>query len=175
MSIENKLNILHSLYTDEVIEQLLTAAAHSAGVVAIARERLRQITAEGYDAAHDDAHPGEMTTAGAHYGFNAGHSISETYDVHERASVPARWPWGAKAWKPKTPGRDIERGGALLAAEYDSLERRSKATECDCFGDSGLHASTHVPVGDGREHCDLCGRPIQVGSVDTLTAVNRPE
>jgi hypothetical protein len=45
---------------------------------------------------------------------------------------------------------------------------------CDCFGDSGLHASTHVPADDDREHCDLCGHPIQPESVDTLTAINQP-
>lgn len=32
--------------------------------------------------------------------------------------------------------------------------------ECECFGGSGLHASTHVLVGSDREHCDLCGYPV---------------
>jgi hypothetical protein len=42
---------------------------------------------------------------------------------------------------------------------------------CECFGDSGLHASTH---GDsrGRTCCDLCGWPIKPGAIDVLTAVN---
>lgn len=30
---------------------------------------------------------------------------------------------------------------------------------CDCFGASGLHASTHTTAG-GRICCDLCGRPV---------------
>jgi hypothetical protein len=29
---------------------------------------------------------------------------------------------------------------------------------CECFGDSGLHASTHVS--GGRLCCDMCGWPI---------------
>lgn len=43
---------------------------------------------------------------------------------------------------------------------------------CECFGNSGLHASTHVPIGSTDEHCDLCGLPIQQGSMDVLTAIN---
>lgn len=42
---------------------------------------------------------------------------------------------------------------------------------CECFGASGLHASTHG-LGDGRRHCDLCGWPVQPKSVDVLTAAN---
>jgi hypothetical protein len=30
---------------------------------------------------------------------------------------------------------------------------------CDCCGDSGLHASTHIKQAD-RLCCDLCGHPI---------------
>jgi len=45
---------------------------------------------------------------------------------------------------------------------------------CDCFGDSGLHASTHVPIGSRWPHCDLCGRPVPAGATDILTAINDP-
>jgi hypothetical protein len=31
---------------------------------------------------------------------------------------------------------------------------------CQCFGDSGLHASTYHDAKD-RERCDLCGYPIR--------------
>ncbi|MDJ0513003.1 MAG: hypothetical protein QNJ62_06135 [Methyloceanibacter sp.] len=43
---------------------------------------------------------------------------------------------------------------------------------CNCFGDLGLHASTHVPLGCDKECCDLCGKPIQEGATDVLTALN---
>lgn len=42
---------------------------------------------------------------------------------------------------------------------------------CDCFGDSGLHASTHGD-GSGRRFCDFCGYPVAEKSMDVLTAVN---
>lgn len=122
MSIQNKLDILRSRYSDEVIEDILAAAVHSVGVVQIARERLRQITSEGYDAAHDDGHPGAMARAGACYAEFA----VQTAEVREMQShdVPANWPWHGRFWKPKNPERDLERAGALSAAEIDSINRR---------------------------------------------------
>lgn len=149
MSIADKLDALSCLYTAAVVEQLLEAATHSPGVIAVARERLRQISAEGYDAAHDDGHPGEMAVAGAHYGFSAGHAITNAYEEHERAHVPAGWPWGGAAWKPKTPERDIERGAALLVAEYDALHRRNILYP-RCDGDG---VPPHEP---GTSPCPAC-------------------
>ncbi len=43
--------------------------------------------------------------------------------------------------------------------------------ECECFGDSGLHASTFGDS-EGRRCCDLCGWPIRGGAIDVLSAVN---
>jgi len=43
--------------------------------------------------------------------------------------------------------------------------------ECECFGESGIYASTHVR--DGRLRCDLCGRPVRTGAVDAMTVINR--
>ena len=43
---------------------------------------------------------------------------------------------------------------------------------CECFGESGLYASTHTPIGSDLEHCDLCGWPVQPDSKDVLTAIN---
>lgn len=37
---------------------------------------------------------------------------------------------------------------------------------CECFGDSGLQSSTHVPIGSNSEHCDLCGR--RIAEVDNI-------
>lgn len=49
---------------------------------------------------------------------------------------------------------------------------RPPLAECECFGASGLHASTYGVLGSDRRHCDLCGLPVPVGSTDVLTAVN---
>lgn len=45
---------------------------------------------------------------------------------------------------------------ALVVAAADALDQRL----CDCFGDSGMHASTHRN-GKGERCCDLCGWPVR--------------
>lgn len=45
---------------------------------------------------------------------------------------------------------------------------------CDCFGNSGLHASTHARVGSPHRHCDMCGKPVADGTVSAIDAVNIP-
>ncbi len=145
MSIEDQIANLRCLYTDDVVEQIIAGAVQSVGVCAIARERLRQMTGEGYRPLHDDQHPGEMAAAGAHYGFNAANSIANACGERERAHIPAGWPWEDAAWKPKTPERDIERGGALLAAEYDSIKRRGACAYC--CGSGRIEAPAPYEVG----------------------------
>ena len=65
---------------------------------------------------------------------------------------------------------------AITLQRHGQMQDEHRATgpeECNCFGDSGLHASTHVPIGSDKEHCDLCGLPIQSESTDVLSAVNQ--
>lgn len=45
---------------------------------------------------------------------------------------------------------------ALIVAAADALDPRT----CDCFGDSGMHASTHQNAND-KTCCDLCGWPVR--------------
>ncbi len=47
-------------------------------------------------------------------------------------------------------------------------------SRCECFGDSGIHASTYRPVGSDEDHCDLCGKPVAVGSHDILNLSKAP-
>lgn len=93
------------------------------GVELIAAERLRQITAEGYDWAHDDEHDeGELALAAAAYAMT---SIGE---VEDRGNGEVWWPWrsrhdAADGFKPTYGVRDLVRAGALIAAEIDRLQR----------------------------------------------------
>lgn len=90
----------------------------SGGVVRIARERLRQIDAEGYDTEHDDGHErGELAACAAQYALPA-----ELRELGP-SGVPLLWPWGACDWKPGDRIRELEKAGALIAAEIDRLER----------------------------------------------------
>lgn len=93
------------------------------GVLRIIRERVRQVHGEGWTAEHDDAEHGYGELARAASCYACG---DDEY-----------WPWDAYWWKPawrigrviQTPDdarlriRDLERAGALIAAEIDRLER----------------------------------------------------
>jgi hypothetical protein len=89
-------------------------------VIAVLHERQRQPDAEGFDAAHDDAHRhGELAEAGACYLMHAG-TASPT--------VPREWPWDAPWWKPRGDRRrDLVRGVALGIAEGEKFDRARKS------------------------------------------------
>ena len=57
---------------------------------------------------------------------------------------------------------------------HDVAADLSAPETCRCFGDIGLHASTHIPFGSRLPHCDLCGLPVKWGSTDVLS-LTRPE
>lgn len=85
----------------------------------ITAERIRQITEEGWDAAHDDHHEdGALTVAAICYA-----RIRCPHENILRHSSPV-WPWSAKWWKPsKDRKRNLIKAGALIAAELDRLLR----------------------------------------------------
>ena len=105
------------------------------GIELIAEERQRQIEVEGWTPEHDDKHTcGELTDAAICYASTG----------YWRRRAPLLWPknWEVKWWKP-TPNdriRELQKAGALIAAEIDRLNR-IKAIElkdndvgltCDC-------------------------------------------
>jgi hypothetical protein len=103
------------------------------GAERIAKERQRQIEKEGWTADEDDnSHVlGELAKAAVCYAlpdeyrgvsamFSKGHYPESLQDY--------LWPWDSKWWKP-TPGnriRELEKAGALIAAEIDRLLRLEK-------------------------------------------------
>lgn len=98
------------------------------GIERIAAERSRQIDAEGWTAAHDDAHnPGDLAVAAKSYiEFTAILMRDPTArDLREyREGPPPDWPWHVDWWKPSDdPVRNLEKAGALIAAEIDRIVR----------------------------------------------------
>lgn len=87
------------------------------GIERITAERQRQITKEGWTPAHDDSHSNfELIEAAICY-------ANEYYHEH-LDSLPSSWPWEPEWWKPSTDLiRNLEKAGALIAAEIDRLER----------------------------------------------------
>lgn len=67
----------------------------------IALERTRQISAEGYTIAHDDAHdPGNLAIAGACYAANAADQLHPYSQGDGDNQQPDSWPWEPEYWKP---------------------------------------------------------------------------
>lgn len=97
-------------------EREVTAEAQaSEGARRITAERERQMADEAWTPEHDDTHDqGELAVAAAAYAL---HGIAVP-------TSPAQlWPWEPEGWKPKDKLRNLERAGALIAAEIDRLCR----------------------------------------------------
>nr|WP_174825155.1 hypothetical protein [Ruegeria arenilitoris] len=91
------------------------------GAAAIAAERRRQVTEEGFGASHDDDYTGgELAAAAACY---AAHRSDILPEFNAIGFVRYAWPWDQSWWKPQNPRSDLVRAGALIAAEIDRLDR----------------------------------------------------
>ena len=96
------------------------------GIELIAEERQRQIGVEGWTAEHDEKHTdGQLAKAAACYAVpdNALSLASPVYHIQVDRKIwwPFDWLW----WKP-TPDsriRELQKAGALIAAEIDRLQR----------------------------------------------------
>lgn len=111
------------------------------GIELIVEERERQVSKEGWTAAHDDTHDaGEMAQAAAAYADQAasrgwliynpdliGIPAEEGPERYQADEAPDNWPqdW-EDYWKPKSPIQDLVRAGALIAAEIDRLQRKDQ-------------------------------------------------
>lgn len=98
---------------DRMLEML---EGTSNGAAMIFEERTRQLFEEGWSAEHDDEHShGELVLAAI------------TYASSTLALWPVNfedvWPWDHKWWKPSDHIRNLEKAGALIAAEIDRLKR----------------------------------------------------
>lgn len=96
------------------------------GAVRIAAERHRHVTAEGYGPEGDDryTHDELLLAAAAYLGTACNHDDSE---IEKRTFAAGLWPWHARFFKPQGRVRDLERAGALIAAELDRMNRAEKA------------------------------------------------
>lgn len=97
------------------------------GVGRIAQERLRQVQEEGWTPDHDDEHKnGQMALAGALYATPV--AMYQEYRHARGVSFADAWPWDEK-WDKRDKGsrlRNLEKAGALIAAEIDRLLRGSE-------------------------------------------------
>lgn len=97
----------------------------------IAAERSRQITAEGFDATHDDGTAGgALALAGSCYAMHAAITITEDQDNSTtsaaRRAIRNLWPWSEHWWKPGGKRRDLVKAAALIVAEIERMDRAAK-------------------------------------------------
>lgn len=98
-------------------ELLLAQEETAAPLAAVARERRRQVEAEGWTAEHDDTHTdAEMSLAAACY------ALPNEFPRRDRY-VMSLWPWAGAWWNPTTDQRNLEKAGALTLAEMERLAR----------------------------------------------------
>lgn len=101
----------------------------SKAIIKAFEERQRQINEEGFDAALDDHYvQGQLTQAAIAYAM---HDLPATLMGDDDSMVEFMediWPWDSTWWKPSPdPKRNIIKAMALLAAEYDRIERAETA------------------------------------------------
>ena len=97
------------------------------GIERIGAERQRQIAQEGFTTRHDKKkHPlDQLALAASCYALPEG--MRNPISPQE---PPLWWPWSRDWWKPSGNTRqgrirDLEKAGALIAAEIDRLEEKS--------------------------------------------------
>lgn len=97
------------------------------GAGAIASERVRQIEKEGWTPDHDDALADYgLTKAALCYAHTATLPVAPAVET-VLDFLRKYWPWTTGWWKPSlNRKRNIEKAGALLAAEWDRLDRIEK-------------------------------------------------
>jgi len=100
------------------------------GAERIASERQRQIEAEGWTAEHDATHDtGALTNAAISYS-KAAEAARQGWPMKPWPDqIPPEWPWSEDWWKPSSdPIRNLEKAGALIAAEIDRLLSQPEET-----------------------------------------------
>lgn len=101
------------------MNKLLGHGQAPVGVQLIADERNRQISAEGWTSAHDDAYSKrELVRAAVAYALHG---------VNQSIVDDSFWPWHIAWWKPSDNVRNLVKAGALIAAEIDRLLREADA------------------------------------------------
>lgn len=119
------------------------------GIELIAEERQRQIEVEGWTAEHDKEQAiGELALAASCYAM-----IPE---LRPSELPPSHWPW-VNYWKPSPNDRirELQKAGALIAAEIDRLQEflkeeraeiKQNIGKCDCEDHENGMVSNCCPV-----------------------------
>lgn len=136
------------------------------GADRIAAERQRQIEREGWSKEHDQEHPwGALALAGACYAMLGG--IRDKRLLNGPTLRELLWPWEERWWKPAKNAsfaerlRELEKAGALIAAEIDRL--LDDAEEMEVEDRVAVPAPSPAPAAEPSDEVfDLIG-DVKVG------------
>jgi hypothetical protein len=98
------------LHADSIEGELKTVAE-------ILDERHHQISL-GYDAVHDDQHPGRALSYAA---------LAYVTDAAMGTGGDLRWPWAVESFKPEDERGSLVKAGALILARIEQIDRRGVA------------------------------------------------
>ncbi|WP_162941561.1 hypothetical protein [Desertimonas flava] len=143
--------------TDRLDEVRVMLDAIGTGAGRIVLERHRQSDGEGYHAAIDDTYvEQELQQAAIAY--------IAACDDHQGDTARDFWPqsWLEAAFKPASQERNLERAGALVAAELDRLDRKHARLE----GPSVAADAPPSPVDDGLPRIEAPRGPISYDPVE---------
>lgn len=100
------------------------------GIERISQERKRQIEKEGWTSDHDASHTaGELSLAARAYTDCA---VRQLKGHGQTVEPPFDWPWGREWFKPSdNPIRNLEKAGALIAAEIDRIAALAPADKTE--------------------------------------------
>lgn len=120
----------------ERLRELVERVTASEGAQRIAAERMRQLEVEGCTRERDaeEHFMGQLASAAAAYAIHAARQEFGFDDPEQLDDdTPYEWPWDKRWWKPSDdPIRNLEKAGALIAAELD----RRLASRADDEGES---------------------------------------
>lgn len=161
------------------------------GVERIAAERQRQVDVEGWTPEHDGEHDdGSLTSAARCYAHTALCQMNS--DMPTNTPPGDGWPWTRTVvaydftresvrdgWKPSTdPIRNLEKAGALIAAEIDRLQAARTPVVADwklcgpcslgVHDDCRRHDSAPCQC-DGSDSCGAALRVFTAAPIDGST------
>lgn len=104
------------------------------GIELITEERQRQIKEEKWTSEHDaEFTDGQLADAAACYCIDTNRHINwNSFKVNAKAHIEIErnllWPWDIEWWKPTPENRirELQKAGALIAAEIDRINNKSK-------------------------------------------------
>ncbi|TFH86626.1 hypothetical protein EQG41_11795 [Billgrantia azerbaijanica] len=99
----------------------------SASYLAVYRERMRQLTVEGFSRERDDGYQqAELSRAAQSYCLIASLQLRFGELPDPSRYCDDNWPWARKWFKSSGPRRNLVKAGALILAEIERLDRAAE-------------------------------------------------